>query len=168
MTTIGILSDTHITSCDSAFLQTVRDVFSECDIIIHAGDLTDHNILEAFNGKQVFAVHGNMCTSLTQKTLPTHREVIIEGYTFGICHGAGNRHNIEDRMFDLFPTADCIIYGHTHIAKCHKIGSTLMINPGSFQSTGRYGASGTYALLAISDTGLQACIYELGNTLIKQ
>jgi putative phosphoesterase len=161
MTTVGIISDTHISSCDPKFLRVVNKVFSECDIIIHAGDLTESNILKAFEGKEVYAVHGNMCTPSTKKLIPSHRTLIIDGYTFGICHGAGNRQNIEDRMFDLFPMADCIIYGHTHIAKCHKIGSTLMINPGSFQSTGRYGAPGTYALLVVKDSGLHASIHEL-------
>lgn len=161
MTIVGILSDTHITSCDPAFLHAAAQAFSSCDIIIHAGDLTESTILRAFKGKDVYAVHGNMCTASTQKVLPSHRELIIDGYTIGICHGTGNRHDIEDRMFAIFPLADCIIYGHTHIPKCHRLGSTLMINPGSFQSTGRYGAPGTFALLTVKDTGLQAAIHEL-------
>jgi predicted phosphodiesterase len=67
-------------------------------------------------------------------------------------------------MFTLFPEADCIVYGHTHRAVCHTVGTTLVINPGSFQSTGHYGAQGTYALLKITDNGLHGAIHELPRT----
>ncbi|SHO46146.1 metallophosphoesterase family protein [Desulfopila aestuarii] len=161
MTSIGILSDTHLVSCDNDFLHRITHAFNGCDIIIHAGDLTDVAILKAFSGKNVYAVHGNMCNLTTQKALPEYRTLIQDGYTIGICHGAGNRHNIEDRMFTLFPQADCIVYGHTHLAVCHTVGTTLFINPGSFQSTGRYGAQGTYGILQINDDGLHGAIHEL-------
>lgn len=161
MTSIGILSDTHLLSCSNDFLQRVSKAFNNCDIIIHAGDLTDIAILQAFTGKKVVAVHGNMCNPTTQRALPKQQTLIVDGYTIGICHGAGNRDNIEDRMLDLFPEADCIVYGHTHRSVCHFIGTTLLINPGSFQSTGRYGAQGTYALLEITENGLHGAIYDL-------
>lgn len=164
MITIGILSDTHSSTCDESFQKRVSYAFAGCEVIIHAGDLTDISILSAFAGKEVYAVHGNMCTNATRKALPEQRTIIVEGYSIGICHGAGDRHNIEDRMFDLFPLTDCIIYGHTHRPVCHTINSTHIINPGSFQSTGRYGAPGTYALLKIDDTGLHASIHELPAT----
>jgi len=161
MTSIGILSDTHLLSCNNDFIQHISHAFNNCDTIIHAGDLTDISILKAFAGKKIYAVHGNMCNMTTQKALPEHRTVLLQGYTIGICHGTGNRHNIEDRMFSLFPEADCIVYGHTHHAVCHTIGTTLFINPGSFQSTGRYGAQATYAILGIKDDGLHGTIHEL-------
>ena len=63
-------------------------------------------------------------------------------------------------MWGLFPNVDCIVYGHTHIAVNHRFGKTLFVNPGSFQSTGRYGASGSYAILNIDKNGLSAKLYE--------
>jgi predicted phosphodiesterase len=63
-------------------------------------------------------------------------------------------------MWDLFPTADCIVYGHTHIAINHRFGKTLFINPGSFQPTGRYGAPGSYAILSIDKNGLHATLHQ--------
>lgn len=164
MTTVGILSDTHRLSCDDTFRRCINLAFSGCETIIHAGDLTDISILAAFPGKSVYAVHGNMCNMMTQQALPESETLILDGYTIGICHGTGNRHNIEDRMLSLFPLADCIIYGHTHIPTCHTIGTTLIINPGSFQATGRYGAPGTYAILKIDALGLSGSIQELPTT----
>ncbi|MFV0438615.1 MAG: metallophosphoesterase family protein [Desulfopila sp.] len=161
MTTIGILSDTHRTRCDEDFRRHCARVFSDCTIIAHAGDLTDISVLTAFSGKDVYAVHGNMCSHLTRKSLPEQQTFVVDGYTIGLCHGAGNRHNIEERMAALFPSVDCIIYGHTHAPACHIRGTTLFINPGSFQGTGRYGAPGTYALLTTGNSGLHGSLHEL-------
>lgn len=161
MKTIGILSDTHIISVDDTFHRNCRRAFSNCEVIIHAGDLTDVSILSAFKGKEVHAVSGNMCNNSTQQSLPKEKRVIIEGYSIGISHGAGNRLNIEDRVFEMFPDISCIIYGHTHAPVCHTISKTLFINPGSFQGTGRYGAAGTYAILHIDNNGLSGAIHTL-------
>ncbi|WP_457576577.1 metallophosphoesterase family protein [Desulfomarina sp.] len=160
-TTIGILSDTHLSRTTKEFKKQCAVAFNGCDIIIHAGDLTDLSLLSAFPGKTIYGVHGNMCSLTAQQYLPEKREVTIEGFSIGICHGYGPRHNIEERMLDLFPGVDCIVYGHTHQPVCHLIGKTLIINPGSFQATGRYGAPGTYGLLIIEPNGLRGSILEL-------
>ena len=163
MTTVGILSDTHISGTSVTFLRHCTRAFAECDVIIHAGDLTDMSILAAFKGKTVHAVSGNMCSVVTQQVLPKKKMIIIEGYSIGICHGAGPRHNIEDRVFEMFPEASCIVYGHTHIPVCHTIGKTLIINPGDFQGTGRYGSAGTYGILQIDKNGLKGAIHSLAS-----
>ncbi|BHH81791.1 metallophosphoesterase family protein [Desulforhopalus sp. 52FAK] len=161
MNTIGIISDTHISQPDQSFLQLCTAAFAECDSIVHAGDLTDHSILSVFGEKKIYAVRGNMCNLDTQRMLPERKVISLAGHTIGISHGAGPRHNIEERVFDMFPGADCIIYGHTHIPICHYFGSTLLINPGSFQSTGRYGAPGSYAILTIDESGLHGKLHNL-------
>jgi len=161
MTILGILSDTHLIALDDDFKNRVERAFGDCEVIVHAGDLTDASILEAFAGKELYAVHGNMCNPATSKSLPEHCRFTLDGYTIGLSHGAGERHNIEERMLALFPTADCIIYGHTHSPVCHSIGATLLINPGSFQSTGRYGAQGSYAIMKLGSDGLQASLHQL-------
>lgn len=166
MTRIGILSDTHISTVNDTFMQAVQAAFHECSVIIHAGDLTEVSILAAFKGKEVHAVCGNMCTHITRQALPESRLITIEGYLFGLCHGAdGARHNIEDRMYAMFPEAHCIIYGHTHIPTCHTIGSTLIMNPGTFTSTGRYGSPGTYGIVTIGEDGIQGTLHQLPSGL---
>ncbi len=158
---IGILSDTHLSTSTAQFRKNCAAAFPGCDAIIHAGDLTDISLLTAFNGKDVYGVHGNMCNQSTRRVLPEEKIIILKGYSIGICHGTGPRHNIEERLFARFPHADCIVYGHTHIPVCHTTGDTLFINPGSFQGTGRYGAAGTYGLLHISKEGIKGSIHEL-------
>jgi len=165
MNIVGILSDTHIHTPDNAFLRQCAAAFAECDTIIHAGDLIDVAILRAFNGKEIHAVSGNMCNIATKQALPNEKHIVLGGYAIGITHGAGPRQNIEERVFDQFPDADCIIFGHTHQNVCRKFGRTLLINPGSFTGTGRYGAAGTYALLHIDADGLRAAIHTLPDVL---
>lgn len=161
MTRIGILSDTHLSSPSPWFIKQVQLAFADCSIILHAGDLTDISILTVFEGKEVHAVHGNMCDTSSYHTLPTDKIISIEGYSIGLCHGAGARHTIEERMWNLFPAVDCIVYGHTHIAVNHRLADTLFINPGSFASSGRYGSPGSYAILSIDKKGLSASLYQL-------
>lgn len=161
MTRIGIISDTHLYEYNLSFQRSVTHAFNDCSVIIHAGDLTDITILKAFKGKDIYAVHGNMCNRSTRQALPEQNTFVIDGFTFGLSHGAGQRSNIEDRMFDLFPIVDCIVYGHTHKAVCHRIGATLFINPGSFQSTGPYGAQGTYGIVTIDSDGIHGKILQL-------
>lgn len=148
---IGILSDTHLQALEPSFVQQCATVFANCDAIIHAGDLTDITILKAFEGKDIHAVCGNMCNMTTRYVLPQQKHIVLGGYSIGICHGTGPRQTIEERVLEQFPAADCIVFGHTHQPVCYRVGKTLLINPGSFSGTGRYGAPGTYALLKIDD-----------------
>lgn len=161
MTIIGVLSDTHLASPTEQFRQYCAQAFADCEIIIHAGDLTDLAILSAFGDKEVVAVCGNMCSLASQQQLNERRLVSVDGYSIGVTHGAGPRHNIVDRVYGLFPEADAIVYGHTHQAARERIGKTLLLNPGSFQGTGRHGAAGTYALITIDERGLQASLHSL-------
>jgi len=165
---VGILSDTHLTSCSDLFRKQVAAVFAGCSTILHAGDLTDISVLEAFRGKEVHAVHGNMCNPENQQLLPISKVITIGGFQIGLCHGAwGPRHTIEERVWAQFPEADCIVYGHSHQAVCHRTGGVLFINPGTFQSTGPHGAPGTCAILTVDEqaddrqTALMAAIHQV-------
>ena len=102
-----------------------------------------------------------MCNQSTRRLLPEKKTIILDGCSIGICHGTGSLHNIEERLIALFPEADCIVYGHTHTPVCHKAGNILLINPGSFQGSGRYGAPGTYGILHIEGQRLKGSIHEL-------
>jgi len=148
----GILSDTHILAADERFRQSVNACFSDCEVIIHAGDLTGISVLDVFTGKTVHAVCGNMCQGAARQILPRKTTFRLGDFTIGLTHGAGLGYDIEAGLWDLFPEVDCMIYGHTHKAVCHRQGRTLIINPGSFQATSRWGASGTYAVIEAGAT----------------
>ena len=158
---IGIISDTHLTGSSDRFKRLVDLAFQDCTLIIHAGDITDVGVLDAFSGKTLYAVHGNMCSQPVKKRFPESRSVLIDGYTIAVCHGAGMGTSIEEGLFDRFLDADCIIYGHTHQPINHRVGNILFINPGSFAGTGHFGSPGTYATLETSENGLRATLHSL-------
>ena len=157
---IGILSDTHLARPTESFKKIAAACFHDADMILHAGDLTDPAILTVFPGKEVHAVHGNMCSATACLHLPTHKEIQVGGFTIGLIHRAGNTYDFEQRLIDIFPEADCIVYGHTHRPICHRLGGILYINPGSFTGTGYAGAGGTFAILEVGET-LQGQIYQI-------
>ena len=159
--TIGVLSDTHLYKLDNTFRNQAALAFASCDAIIHAGDLTSKEILEVFRDKQLYAVHGNMCGYKTRTSLPESLEFAIEDYRFGLYHGDGIGYDMETGLISRFGEADCIIFGHTHRPLVHKFKSVLFVNPGTFRGTGRYGSSGTYAILTIDEGGLSAAIHTL-------
>ena len=160
----GILSDTHLMGVNKHFQKLVDHCFVDCDTIIHAGDLTDLSLLDVFADKTVYAVHGNMCNGTAYSTLPTQLSFQLGDFSFGLTHGAGLGQDIESGLWNLFAEKDCMIYGHTHRPVCHRVAGKLIVNPGSFQSTSRYGAPGTYAILEIDDR-LQAAIHEVPQRL---
>ncbi len=160
----GILSDTHLSRPNSLFLRKIRHCFDDCSIIIHAGDLTDASVLEAFSNKKLYAVHGNMCSHEVHHRLQRTLSFTLGEFAFGLVHGDGLGHDIETRLWDIFPEADCVIYGHTHRPVCRSVAGKLIINPGTFRDTGRFGAKGTYAKVEIGDT-LQGKLYEAPTTI---
>lgn len=158
---VGILSDTHRSRIDDEFRAQVEYAFSSCTVIVHAGDLTSSSILEAFGDRPIYAVHGNMCGRDTHAALPQSVSFSIAGHRIGLTHGDRAGYDIETGLIALFPDADCIIYGHTHRPNVQRFSSVLMINPGTFRSTGRLGSPGTYAILTADSQGLSAEIHTL-------
>lgn len=159
---IGILSDTHLSRPDPAFAGLAARCFAGTDMILHAGDLTDPSILQVFAGREVHAVHGNMCGLAARRTLPASKEIRLGGFTIGLIHGYGGSYDFEHRLLEVFPTADCIVYGHTHVPVCHRLGGVLYINPGSFTASGSHGMPGTFAILEAGST-LRAGIHQVPN-----
>lgn len=155
---IGIISDTHLLAPTDDFKKLVDLCFHDTQMLIHAGDLIDPAILAAFAGKEVHAVHGNMCTAAACRFLPTRKEIKVGGFVIGLIHRLGPGRDFEDRLIEVFPEADCIVYGHTHIPVCHRTGGILYINPGSF--TGSRMNFGSYAILEVGET-LKAQMFQL-------
>ncbi len=162
MLRIGILSDTHLSRPTDLFRKQAAACFSDVSMILHAGDLTDLSVLSVFEGKEVYAVHGNMCQRSSYAALPQKQIIQAGHYRIGLIHRAGKTYDFEHLLPDEFDDVDCLVYGHTHRPVCRKEGSLLLVNPGSFMATGRYGAPGTYAILEVDEHGLRGCLYEAG------
>lgn len=157
----GVFSDSHLSAPDDTLLRLSNHFFADCQVIIHSGDLTDLSVLELFHNRQIFAVHGNMCNARTRQALPRQRIFYLGKVQFGLIHGDNLGPDPDSVLWELFPEADCIISGHTHRARCRKIGSTLFFNPGTCRATGPYGAPGTCGILEIDGSNIQGHILEI-------
>ena len=129
---VMVLADTHVHMLEQ-LPKKVIDALSAVDLIIHAGDFTDVQLLKELNqlGK-VKAVHGNMDSMELKTMLPTEEIVEIENKRIGITHGSGAPWGIEGKVRKMFESnrIDIIIYGHSHISQNKVIDRILFFNPG--------------------------------------
>ncbi len=110
---IAVISDTH-----DLLRSEVMKTVSDCDAVIHAGDICTQAILDRFD-KPLYAVKGNADKGLD---LPLTRQISLEGADVCIAH----------RIKDLpVSDSDIIITGHTHRFKAYKDNGRLFLNLGS-------------------------------------
>jgi putative phosphoesterase len=131
---VGIISDTHINSLDAGMKlaeRLLRGPFSTADLILHAGDHTFPDLASCFYPLPWYSVQGNM--DLPQSDFPRQRIVSLAGVRIGMIHGWGTPDGIERRVLDSFSmeNIDVLVFGHSHLPVCRRVGSVLLINPGS-------------------------------------
>jgi uncharacterized protein len=119
---IGLISDTHGLLREEA-VQALRG----SDLIIHAGDVGDSNILDALRKlAPVVAVRGNVDTAEWAKSLP--ETAVVEA-------GAVNIYVLHDsKALDLDPAAagfQIVVSGHSHKPGQTERQGVTYINPGS-------------------------------------
>ncbi len=146
---IGILSDTHLINITDNFKKTIRTLFHDVDMIIHAGDMTGLPVFDYLSNWEVKAVKGNMDDYELQHLLPAKRVEEIMGRKIGIIHGSGSPEGIDDKVLREFQDVDLIIFGHSHIPLQTKKGSVLLFNPGSYR--GSYSQPGTVGIMEIKE-----------------
>jgi putative phosphoesterase len=129
---IAVLADTHIDKLEH-LPNKIIDSLSTVDLIIHAGDFTDIQLLDQLKQlTEVKAVHGNMDSRELKSVLPIKRIVEANDKRIGITHGSGAPWGIEDRVRKLFASdrVDIIVYGHSHRSQNKIINDILFFNPG--------------------------------------
>lgn len=168
MMKIGVLSDTHMCHAShyAGFLEVLdRKVFRNVDMVIHAGDLVDPDLLHAFAPRMVHAVRGNMDPPFV--SLPMRKVFEIAGYRFGLIHGWGAPEGLGLRMVAEFAAdeLDCLVYGHSHMPDCCRCNGLLLFNPGSATSP-RGGYSPSVGLLEVGDAGIRGSILPLDGEVL--
>ena len=145
---VGIISDTH-----GHLRPEVAEAFAGVDLIIHAGDIGNHEVLEALRAiAPVHAVRGNMDGGWAYG-LPATEVVEVGEVLIYVLHDA--------YLLNLDPAAAgfvAVINGHTHRAAVEKRKGVLFLNPGSASP---HSSSGTVALLRIRGTSLVPEVVEL-------
>jgi len=132
--TIGVLSDTHLSSGDdlSVMRAVSENALVDANIILHAGDIHDLALLEAiFFPRPVFAVAGNMDSTITCGELPAVRIVDIEKVRIALIHGHSLPQPVHRSLLKEFSDKNAVVFGHTHAPYCKKHHGVLLFNPGS-------------------------------------
>lgn len=107
---LGIISDTH-----GMLRPEVFDVFKEVDHIIHAGDVGPADLLTELEAiAPVTAVWGNTDGWDLRNRLPEVVERRIEGFDFLVIHGHQFGAPTPDKIYQKYPNAEVIIFGHSH------------------------------------------------------
>jgi len=130
---LAVLADTHLPrgrrDLPAACLAHLRDA----DLILHAGDLCARSVLRALERcGPLAAVHGNVDTPDVRALLPATRVVEVAGARIGLIHDAGPARGRLARMRSRFPSADAVVFGHSHLPLHETDGEGFAIfNPGS-------------------------------------
>ena len=129
---IAVLADTHVNILED-LSKKIIDALSTVDLIIHAGDFTDVQLLKELKGlRTVKAVQGNMDSRELKVMLPAKEIVEIENKRIGITHGSGGPGGIEERVRKVFESdrIDIIVYGHSHQSQNKALEDVFLFNPG--------------------------------------
>jgi putative phosphoesterase len=145
-----VLADTHVRLGGTRRLpDVVYEELDRADAILHAGDVTAPELLDELEGfAPVHAVLGNNDVGLAHR-LPESQVVALGGVEVAMVHDSGPRSGREGRMARRFPSAQVVVFGHSHIPEDHVgMGGQRLFNPGS--PTDRRGQPcHTYGLLEL-------------------
>jgi putative phosphoesterase len=153
--TIGLISDTH----GLLRPQALRALESS-DVIIHAGDVGDPEILETLKTlAPVFAVRGNVDAEPWALALPETEVIELDPATIYVLH--------DVHALDLDPAAagfQIIVSGHSHKASREERNGILFLNPGS-AGPRRFDLPITVALLHLDLRPWKIDFLDLGGVL---
>lgn len=107
----------------------VFDAFAGVEMILHAGDVGDDDILDELETiAPTYAVRGNT-DRVDNPRLPESRELTVAGVRIHVSHG----HEVGAKPITLLAAydADVIVYGHTHRELITREDGRLVVNPGA-------------------------------------
>jgi uncharacterized protein len=148
---VGVISDTH-----GLLRPQAVAALRGSDIIIHAGDVGNPDVIEALAGvAPTFVVRGNIDTAEWAARLPMTECVEVGERLFYVLH--------EISQLDFDP-ADAgfavVVYGHSHQPLIETRRGVLFLNPGS-AGPRRFNLPIAVARIAVSGEGMRPEILEL-------
>jgi uncharacterized protein len=134
-TRVAVVADTHLVDHGPRRRDLPAEAWSRiraADVILHAGDVLEAGTLERLGGvAPTYAVLGNNDGSLVG-TLPETLRLEVAGVIVAMVHDSGPSAGRARRLRRLFPDADVVVFGHSHIP-CDEVGvdGQILFNPGS-------------------------------------
>jgi putative phosphoesterase len=147
-----VLSDTHSPRRWKGCPPAVAAHLETADVILHAGDVCTPDVLDFLAGfAPVHAVLGNNdVPEVAAWGAPETVEVELGGVALAMIHDSGQRDGRTARMRRLFPHADLVVFGHSHIPLDVTGDGLRIFNPGS-PTDRRRQPYGTLGLLDLAD-----------------
>ncbi|MGW5055308.1 metallophosphoesterase family protein [Actinokineospora sp. NPDC004072] len=156
---VVVLSDTHAPrrwrGCPPAVAAHLRDA----DLILHAGDVCTADVLDELSAyAPVHAVLGNNDgPDVAAWGAPETLELTIGGLRVAMIHDSGPAAGRPARLHRRFPTADVVVFGHSHIPMDTTTPDLRIFNPGS-PTDRRRQPHGTIGIWDLADGDLSARI----------
>jgi uncharacterized protein len=128
---VAVLADTHVTA-GRTLPDDVWTLLHDADVILHAGDVTSPELLDELRAvAPLHVVLGNN-DHLLVGTVPERLTVELAGTEIAMVHDSGTRGGRERRLHRWFPTADLVVFGHSHDPVDHQGDhGQRLFNPGS-------------------------------------
>jgi putative phosphoesterase len=130
---LAVISDTHLPRGQRRLPDDCVARLEQADLILHAGDVVSASTLAEIEliGPPVVAIQGNQDDDELRRLLPAERTVEAEDAKIGMVHDSGPKDGRLRRMRLLFPDADAVVFGHSHIPLHEQNGGFQIFNPGS-------------------------------------
>lgn len=125
-TIIGLISDTH-----GLVRPEVFEALEGVSQILHAGDVGPASVLAELAAiAPIRAVWGNT-DAPGRPELVERIEDVIDGVRIVVTHGHELGSPTPPKLVGAYPSADVIVYGHTHQQLVTKAARRVVVNPGA-------------------------------------
>ncbi|HWD02776.1 MAG TPA: metallophosphoesterase [Amycolatopsis sp.] len=129
-----LVADTHLPKRAKDLPGEVWAEVDRADVVVHAGDWVDLDTFDqlAVASRRLVAVYGNNDGPELRAWLPEVARVTLGGVRLAVIHETGAAKGREQRCDALFPDADVLVFGHSHIPwDTVTPGGLRLLNPGS-------------------------------------
>jgi putative phosphoesterase len=129
-----LIADTHLPKRARNLPEQVWRAVEDADVVFHAGDWVEAALLDEFErrSRRLLAVYGNNDGPDLRRRLPETASITLDGVRFAMVHEAGQAKGREVRCEALYPDADVLVFGHSHIPwDTVSPGGLRLLNPGS-------------------------------------
>lgn len=152
MTSLLVLSDTHLPARARRLPESVRRAAGAADLIVHAGDWVVASVLDdLLQYGPVVGVYGNNDGDDLRSRLPEVARFTEGGVRFAVVHETGAAQGREARTDAAFPDTDVLVFGHSHIPwDSTTPRGVRLLNPGS-PTDRRRQPVGTFLTLTVDD-----------------
>lgn len=184
---IGVVADTHVGEFLDDLPAGVGEVLTGCHLILHAGDLSDHRVLDDLRAiAPVVAVRGDHDLP-GGPPLPAAAVVRIAGVLIGVTHGARSRATdasvvvaglagarryragLAAGLARRFGPVDAVVHGHWHEPTLARVGGTLVFSPGAVCPWGSLegGRSPRAGMAGVADRAVRRYRRGLGEAAMR-